>query len=134
MNGPARVSPTIDVGNTQAARAVRSGYCRGAYVFLQCHEIWPGGPDWAGIDNFRLDPTTLVTPLSQTLVILVDAAGGAQTAPVISGGAGDVAPLAAQQLKITLEGLFPISFGTLLALSANTEPVEVLAPSRANSL
>ncbi|MCC1495023.1 ester cyclase [Cognatishimia sp. F0-27] len=36
---------------------VKRAFADGHHVILHCHQIWPGGPDYAGIDIFRLDDT-----------------------------------------------------------------------------
>ncbi|WP_193142923.1 nuclear transport factor 2 family protein [Meridianimarinicoccus sp. MJW13] len=34
---------------------VKRAFCDGDHVILHCHQIWPGGLEYAGIDIFRLD-------------------------------------------------------------------------------
>ncbi|MEV8466926.1 nuclear transport factor 2 family protein [Fluviibacterium sp. DFM31] len=34
---------------------IKRAFCDGDHVILHCHQIWPGGLEYAGIDIFRLD-------------------------------------------------------------------------------
>lgn len=34
---------------------VKRAFAEGSHVILHCHQIWPGGLEYAGIDIFRLD-------------------------------------------------------------------------------
>ncbi|SMX47781.1 nuclear transport factor 2 family protein [Maliponia aquimaris] len=34
---------------------VKRAFAEGTHVILHCHQIWPGGLEYAGIDIFRLD-------------------------------------------------------------------------------
>lgn len=34
---------------------VKSAFADGNHVILHCHQVWPGGLEYAGIDIFRLD-------------------------------------------------------------------------------
>ena len=36
---------------------VKRAFADGDHVILHCHQIWPGGLEYAGIDIFRLDDT-----------------------------------------------------------------------------
>ena len=35
--------------------SIKRTVCEGNYVVLRCHQVWPGGDEYAGIDIFRLD-------------------------------------------------------------------------------
>lgn len=34
---------------------VKRSFVDGNHVILHCHQLWPNGPDYAGMDIFRLD-------------------------------------------------------------------------------
>ncbi len=34
---------------------VKRAFAEGGHVILHCHQVWPGGLEYAGIDIFRLD-------------------------------------------------------------------------------
>ncbi len=34
---------------------IKRSFSDGDHVILHCHQMWPNGPDYAGIDIFRLD-------------------------------------------------------------------------------
>ncbi|WP_417839993.1 nuclear transport factor 2 family protein [Tritonibacter scottomollicae] len=35
---------------------VKRAFCDGDHVILHCHQVWPEGLEYAGIDIFRIDP------------------------------------------------------------------------------
>ena len=35
--------------------AIKRAFADGDHVILHCHQVWPGGLEYAGIDIFRLD-------------------------------------------------------------------------------
>ena len=51
---------------------VKRAFADGQHVILHCHQIWPDGLEYAGIDIFRLDDTGKIVEHWDVLQVLPD--------------------------------------------------------------